>query len=148
MMFLDAEALRRAMNATRAGKLLDATALIQETLGRQGLIGETANADSPPVSNVRNTGSYKGRQPAREIFTCGAGTRQYVIHRPKGTPQSVLLMLHGCTQTPEDFAVGTDIVEAAHGQGLIVVLPAQSRGDNALSGVSTNGTVWADFLTE
>jgi poly(hydroxyalkanoate) depolymerase family esterase len=38
--------------------------------------------------------------------------------------------LHGCWQTPEDFAAGTRLNEAAERRGLVVVYPAQSRRDN------------------
>jgi poly(hydroxyalkanoate) depolymerase family esterase len=43
------------------------------------------------------------------------------------------MMLHGCTQTPEDFATGTGMNAHADAAGLIVIYPAQSRGDNAQS---------------
>jgi poly(hydroxyalkanoate) depolymerase family esterase len=42
-------------------------------------------------------------------------------------------MLHGCTQNPEDFAAGTGMNTLAEEHGLIVVYPAQTAGDNAMS---------------
>jgi len=43
----------------------------------------------------------------------------------------VIVMLHGCTQTPEDFAVGTAICAAADAIGAHVVFPEQTRQSNA-----------------
>jgi poly(hydroxyalkanoate) depolymerase family esterase len=41
-----------------------------------------------------------------------------------------VVALHGCWQTPEDFALGTRLNEAAARRGLVVVYPAQSRREN------------------
>jgi len=38
--------------------------------------------------------------------------------------------LHGCWQTPEDFALGTRLNEAAQARGLVVVYPAQTPAAN------------------
>ena len=40
-------------------------------------------------------------------------------------------MLHGCTQTPDDFATGTGMNVLAETHGFIVIYPGQSCGDNA-----------------
>jgi poly(hydroxyalkanoate) depolymerase family esterase len=45
--------------------------------------------------------------------------------------QGVVLMLHGCTQGPEDFAAGTRMNAQAERHGLVVAYPAQTRGQNA-----------------
>jgi poly(hydroxyalkanoate) depolymerase family esterase len=42
----------------------------------------------------------------------------------------LVVALHGCWQTPEDFALGTRLNEAAARRGLVVVYPAQSRSEN------------------
>jgi poly(hydroxyalkanoate) depolymerase family esterase len=39
----------------------------------------------------------------------------------------LVVALHGCWQTPEDFALGTRLNEAAERRGLVVVYPAQER---------------------
>ena len=39
-------------------------------------------------------------------------------------------MLHGCTQDPDDFAIGTGMNDVAEEHGLIVAYPAQSRSAN------------------
>ena len=40
-------------------------------------------------------------------------------------------MLHGCTQSPDDFAVGTRMNAIAEAHGLLVAYPAQTTIDNA-----------------
>jgi len=39
----------------------------------------------------------------------------------------LVVALHGCWQTPEDFALGTRLNDAAERRGLVVVYPAQGR---------------------
>ncbi len=48
----------------------------------------------------------------------------------QGTPMPLVLMLHGCTQNPDDFATGTDMNEAAAGANALVLYPAQLRNAN------------------
>ena len=58
--------------------------------------------------------------------------RGYALFTPSAPPAGPLIVaLHGCWQTPEDFALGTQLNEAAERRGLAVVYPAQSRYDNA-----------------
>ena len=51
-----------------------------------------------------------GAQFLARSYACRAGSRQYKLYvpadRPDG-PQGLVVMLHGCTQSPDDFAVGT-----------------------------------------
>jgi len=73
--------------------------------------------------------------PARAAGTFGSGRyegRGYALFTPS-TPAAAPLVvaLHGCWQTPEDFALGTQLNEAAERRGLVVVYPAQGRRDNA-----------------
>ena len=69
-------------------------------------------------------------------FACAAGSRDYRVYIPdlKGAaPAGLIMMLHGCTQSPVDFAKGTAMNQLADTHGLIVVYPAQSRGANMQS---------------
>jgi poly(hydroxyalkanoate) depolymerase family esterase len=66
-------------------------------------------------------------------FACSAGSRRYRLYVPsslEGTPNGVLIMLHGCTQDPEDFAAGTGMHIEAEAHRLVVAWPEQTRGDN------------------
>ncbi len=65
-----------------------------------------------------------------------AGTRGYRLYvpAPDGAPlRGLVLMLHGCTQTPEDFATGTGMNALAETHRLLVAYPAQTGADNASS---------------
>lgn len=83
-----------------------------------------------------------GAGPQRREGTFQRGTlagrvyRLYVPHvvqeAPSGAPALPLVVaLHGCWQTPEDFALGTRLNDAAERRGLLVLYPAQGRRDNA-----------------
>jgi poly(hydroxyalkanoate) depolymerase family esterase len=61
------------------------------------------------------------------------GSRSYRLyipaHRPE-TPMPLIVMLHGCTQTPEDFASGTGMNALAEEFGCLIAYPAQPSGAN------------------
>ncbi|MGG5808271.1 extracellular catalytic domain type 1 short-chain-length polyhydroxyalkanoate depolymerase [Falsiroseomonas sp. CW058] len=65
----------------------------------------------------------------------GGGRRDYRLYIPAALPAGaappLLVMLHGCTQTPEDFAAGTRMNALAEEHGLLVAWPAQSQAANA-----------------
>jgi hypothetical protein len=67
---------------------------------------------------------------------CAAGARRYRLYVPASAGdglQGLVVMLHGCTQSPEDFAAGTGMNALAEAHRLLVVYPAQTGGDNAMS---------------
>jgi poly(hydroxyalkanoate) depolymerase family esterase len=69
----------------------------------------------------------------KRTYTNAAGTRTYRTYLPArfhGQSLPLVVMLHGCSQTPEDFAAGTRMNELADEHGFIVVYPAQARGAN------------------
>lgn len=70
---------------------------------------------------------------AARSFDCAAGRRDYRLFVPPGKPSGLILMLHGCLQTPEDFALGTGINALAAEHGIVVAWPEQTHGDNARS---------------
>lgn len=66
-------------------------------------------------------------------FTHAAGQRDYKLYIPPeaGTrPLPLVVMLHGCTQNPDDFAAGTAMNAHARAQGFFVLYPAQSARAN------------------
>jgi poly(hydroxyalkanoate) depolymerase family esterase len=66
-------------------------------------------------------------------FTNDAGTRDYKLYVPKryhGQALPLLVMLHGCTQDPDDFAVGTRMNEIAESNSCFVAYPSQAESAN------------------
>jgi poly(hydroxyalkanoate) depolymerase family esterase len=62
-----------------------------------------------------------------------AGRRAYRLFIPsryQGQPLPLIVMLHGCTQSPEDFAAGTRMNFIAEEQTCFVVYPAQRSDAN------------------
>jgi poly(hydroxyalkanoate) depolymerase family esterase len=63
-----------------------------------------------------------------------AGSRTYKLFVPSGyhhgQPLPLVVMLHGCTQSPDDFAAGTRMNFIAEEQNCLVVYPAQRSDAN------------------
>ena len=77
-----------------------------------------------------------GAQFLDQRYSCAAGARRYRLYVPSTAGeglQGLIVMLHGCTQSPEDFAAGTGMNALAEEHRLLVVYPAQTGGDNSMS---------------
>lgn len=78
----------------------------------------------------------KGAQYLSRTHRSAAGSRGYKLYLPASQPErprGLILMLHGCTQTPDDFAAGTHMNTLAENHGLAVAYPAQTGSHNAAS---------------
>src|SRR5580692_11575279 len=81
-------------------------------------------ADIVPVGTKFIEGTYSNK----------AGSRTYKLFVPssyhQGQPLPLVVMLHGCTQSPNDFAAGTRMNFIAEERNCLVVYPAQPSGAN------------------
>lgn len=87
---------------------------------RPPMPGRSGQSPEDPGSVV--TGSFAGPAGAREY-------RLFVPSRPQ-VPAALVVMLHGCNQTADDFAVGTGMNRLAERDGLFVVYPMQTGRAN------------------
>jgi poly(hydroxyalkanoate) depolymerase family esterase len=189
---LNQDIIREATRLTRAGQLVEATALLQRMLrgesapdassdtggrialtGRKPLIIDAkANAveektDSHPKlepapsaqprmlralldrkeahSGIELRGVMKraplstldivpeGARFIERTYSSPAGSRAYRLFIPsryREQPLPLVVMLHGCTQSPDDFAAGTRMNFLAEEQNCFVVYPAQPSQAN------------------
>jgi len=99
-------------------------------LGLEGLpgLGQPVHVPEPPLPD--------GAEFLDQRYSCAAGARRYRLYVPSSAGeglQGLIVMLHGCTQSPEDFAAGTGMNALAEEHRLLVVYPAQTGGDNSMS---------------
>jgi poly(hydroxyalkanoate) depolymerase family esterase len=95
-------------------------------LGLHGLM-QPAPASTPDI--VPDGGKF-----LEATYSNPAGTRAYKLYIPSGyhgQPIPLVVMLHGCTQSPDDFAAGTRMNLIAEEQTCLVVYPAQPIEANA-----------------
>ena len=91
---------------------------------------------SAPLAKLRKAPPVlvpEGAAWLTRTFACEAGSRDYKVYVPSladGKALPLVVMLHGCTQNPEDFAVGTSMNRLAEDLGFIVVYPRQPATAN------------------
>jgi poly(hydroxyalkanoate) depolymerase family esterase len=134
--------MQEATRLTRQGDLQGATAAIQAALhGRPPTAGPGRDVidvearvviDDAPTGPEPDLSTPNGFTAGRHG---GAGTagRDYKLYVPPGPfaqPGGLIVMLHGCTQDPDDFAAGTRMNELAREQGWHVLYPAQAQRAN------------------
>ena len=109
---------------------------VTETI-RRALSSGAAPSAGAHDSAPRSSSPDALRAPGRFIsgdFSNRAGTRAYKLYVPSKTPDSpppLIVMLHGCTQSADDFARGTQMNSLAEENGFLVLYPEQAAGANA-----------------
>ena len=103
---------------------------VQEALAKAGIATDRDGRDgaTPAAPRLPEGARFEAR-----TFTGAAGTRNYKVYVPSGyTGQAlpVVVMLHGCTQNPDDFAAGTRMNAVAEARDVLVVYPEQPRSAN------------------
>jgi poly(hydroxyalkanoate) depolymerase family esterase len=99
-----------------------------------GLSGNLAGGLGEGLKPRRMVPVPEGARFEERSFSSAAGSRTYKVYVPggrEGQPLPVVVMLHGCTQDPDDFALGTRMNDLAEARGAIVVYPRQERSANA-----------------
>jgi poly(hydroxyalkanoate) depolymerase family esterase len=108
----------------------------------RGVLGQVSHGGLHPSS-----GELSGQPPVpprvplpggahflAATFSNEVGSRPYKLYVPSGyhsgRPVPLIVMLHGCTQSPDDFAAGTRMNEAAEEHTCLVVYPGQTAAAN------------------
>jgi poly(hydroxyalkanoate) depolymerase family esterase len=146
--------LLAATRLTTAGRLTEATAALRRALGgrtQQDRDPWPARREPPTIDGVAETPARRFRLPTSEApapfatpvhvavpqgarflaarFANSAGERPYKLYVPSryraGHPLPLIVMLHGCTQSPDDFAVGTRMNEMGEARTCLVAYPGQ-----------------------
>ena len=147
-------AMIEAARLTSTGRLGEATALIQRTLasapsaGRrsggvpEGLrewfgrfVPQTRRRPTPPsgAPEVQPRAGTRSGQFLHCSYRSHAGARAYRLYVPsgyRGEPAPLMVMLHGCKQSPEDFAAGTGMNRHAEELTWLAAYPEQSAAAN------------------
>ena len=148
--------MRQATRLTRSGNLKEATLVIQRALGYAGGVptpspsteaaspiildgyvfevdqAEVARARAPAADEAAPTSNPTG-EFSTGSHTHASLTRHFKLYTPPGSlgkHPPLVVMLHGCTQSADDFAAGTGMNALAQAHGFCVLYPEQSASAN------------------
>ena len=95
-----------------------------------------ATPDSAPIQPAIPDGAVGSGEFVTRSFRCDVGARDYKLYVPASYARAsaervpLVVMLHGCTQDPDDFAAGTRMNALADRHGFVVAYPAQEARAN------------------
>lgn len=107
---------------------------------QKGLIPVRAPGFGPHVRPAPEVPTPPGAQFLSRTYAGAAGSRDYKLFAPSdaegragGRGLPLIVMLHGCTQNPDDFALGTGMNELAEKRGCLVAYPKQPTSSNNMA---------------
>jgi poly(hydroxyalkanoate) depolymerase family esterase len=121
------KAARKAADAMQKRAIAASASIIQAAM-KQSSPGMQPGGDAAAEPAADLPGHFVERALAN-----AAGARAYKLYIPAsyvGQPMPLLVMLHGCTQDPDDFASGTRMNQIAEKNGCFVAYPAQTESAN------------------
>lgn len=145
-------ALASAGLGTGSGPMRGMTDTIRRALSGTGVdVPHATRQATPPARRTAGRPAREARAALSGTFeshthTDSCGTRSYRLYIPSGyraanDPAPLVVMLHGCTQSPEDFAAGTRMNALAERHGFLVAYPGQTANANG-------SKCWNWFRTE
>ncbi len=132
-----ADTIQRALASagldTTAGPMAGVTATIRQALSSSSTPEPTrpSAADDSiidvPARVVQTPGTFQTLE-----FSNAFGSRAYKLYVPIHVTETpaMVVMLHGCTQSADDFAAGTQMNRLAEAHGFLVVYPEQTANAN------------------
>lgn len=138
MKIMTMPAMADALARVRGGDLAGAAARLREALGGRGGALPGGAAAAPTMARARRVPAREAPEPGggrfeERAYSGAAGSLGFKLYTPAGLAAGapLVVMLHGCTQTPEDFARGTGMNRWADRLGFAVAYPRQTRERNA-----------------
>jgi len=105
-----------------------------DQFARRGVMENLADLPGRPIERVRSR-IPDGARFETAIHTNAHGSSAFMLYVPSGLRAGqripLVVMLHGCTQSPDDFAIGTQMNQLAEEQIFLVAYPAQPSSANA-----------------
>ena len=123
----------RGLTPTPGADLSSPDAL-RDLLDRIGQIGSARALDGTAVPTRAPAALPEGAQFLEKAYSNAAGRRPYKLYVPscyEGQPLPLIVMLHGCTQSPDDFAAGTRMNALAEEHACLVAYPGQTPSANS-----------------
>ena len=121
--------------AERAAPTVGAPRSLLTILEKAGRLGSALSGGTDTTYDHEALLAPKAGRLITEAFANFAGMRNYRLYIPSaynGQALPLIVMLHGCKQGPDDFAIGTRMNFVAEEFGCFVAYPGQSKSANGL----------------